>query len=85
MLKATLSILYSSPVPEVPGDTFVELRRWLVPPGGRQELILETGMVTNAGELLTSAQVLPFHLSVEDALAVAGVQSEPVTAYAVQA
>jgi len=78
-MKATLSILYSKGV-EVPGDRFVELRRWTVATGEHDELVLETGMLDEDDDLITSVYVLPVYLSVDEALVVAGVQlAEPVT------
>jgi hypothetical protein len=79
MLKATLDILYSRQV-EVPGDRFVELRRWSVASGEHDELVLETGVLDEDDDLITTVQVLPGYLSLDEALAVAGVQSEPVIA-----
>ncbi len=58
----------------------MELRRWTIPSGEQDELVLEVGVLDEDDDLHTSVQVLPCYLSLDEALAVAGVQSEPVIA-----
>ena len=60
--------LLSTSLPDQIGDTFLELRRWEADDGSYSDLIAEYGFVDGDGELLTIARILPFHLTLSEAL-----------------
>ena len=52
-----------------PGDNFVQIRQWETAVGDSAELIIEHGQLDERGDLQTSCEVMPFHLSVREVLA----------------
>ena len=47
---------------------FIEIRQWLTAEGNYSDPIVEHGRVDKSGDLLTEVKVVPFFLSMEEAL-----------------
>ena len=64
---ATLKILYSE-YPDSTNGRFLEIRKWETPGGDHCELIIESGLENESGELETQCQIVPFYLTVAQVL-----------------
>ncbi len=65
---ASLKVLYSE-LPIQPDDCFVQIRQWETADGESSDLIVEYGRLDETGDLQTECQVLPFFMTVREALA----------------
>jgi hypothetical protein len=69
---ATLKVLYSE-LPIQPDDCFIQVRQWETADGESSDLIVEYGRLDEAGDLQTESRVLPFFMTVREALATVGI------------
>ncbi|MCB8923141.1 MAG: hypothetical protein H6662_16260 [Ardenticatenaceae bacterium] len=69
---AILRVLYSA-LPIRLDDRFVQIRRWETADGDSSDLIVEYGREDENGDLQTECQVLPFYMTVQEALATVGI------------